>query len=316
MISVLLILLKILGIILLSLIGIVIAVLLLVLFIPVRYRFKGYYKDEFVCHGRVTWLLHMISVSVNYEKELSTSIRIFGIPLNYFHKKKDRDEDKPDASVLSKDTENTVQMDSEVSSSHTQLPDKSNELKEQQIESQTATEEVIDKTEVNNDEEPKISLFDKIRDAIRNFVFKIRELIEKIRSFIQNIGNKKDTIQHYIEIIRREEVKKAFSQCKKRIFKLIKHILPKKMKVLAHFGFEDPSTTGYILAIYGMLPASVGKKIVLHPDFEHSVIECDFMLKGSVNAWSMFHQLLCILTDKNCRALYHIVKKEILDERK
>ena len=88
------------------------------------------------------------------------------------------------------------------------------------------------------------------------------------------------------------------------------------MKVSVHFGFEDPSTTGYILAIYGMLPKSVGKKIKLHPDFEHSLMECDFMLKGSVNAWSMLHQLLCIIADKNCRALYHIVKKEILDERK
>ena len=68
MISVLQILLKILGIILLSLIGILIVLLLVVLFIPVRYRFKGYYKDEFVCHGKITWLLHLVSISIDFEK--------------------------------------------------------------------------------------------------------------------------------------------------------------------------------------------------------------------------------------------------------
>ena len=156
----------------------------------------------------------------------------------------------------------------------------------------------------------------KSKHTIQNFIQKIQGFFDKIHSFIRNIQAKKDIAKHYIEILRQEEVKKSFSLCKKRIFKLIKHILPKKMKVSAHYGFDDPSTTGYVLAVYGMLPAAIGKKFKLHPDFEHSIIECDFMLKGSVNAWSMLHQLLCILADKNCRALYHIVKKEILDERK
>lgn len=88
MISFLLILLKILGIILLSLIGIVVVLVLLVLFVPVRYKFKGYYKEEFVCHGKVTWLLHLLAISVDYEKELITSIRILGIPLSVFTKRR------------------------------------------------------------------------------------------------------------------------------------------------------------------------------------------------------------------------------------
>jgi len=315
MISVLLILLKILGIILLSLIGIIIVLLLLVLFVPIRYRFKGYYKDEFVCHGKVTWLLHLVSISINFEKELITSIKIFGIPLSVFQKKKKAAEGKTDSNVLPSTAQNTSQGNEDTAISDTQLPDTSQEILIEQKNEQNAAEETTEDSG-NNDKQKKLSLLDKIKYSIRKFVQKIREFYKKFLSFIQNIKTKKNTVQHYVEVIRREEVKKAFSLCKKRIFKLIKHILPKKMKVSANFGFEDPSTTGYILAIYGMLPESIGKKIILHPDFERSIIECDFIVKGAVNAWSMLYQLLCILADKNCRALYHIVKKEILDERK
>ena len=162
----------------------------------------------------------------------------------------------------------------------------------------------------------KLSWFEKIKQKILAFIQKLHDIFDKIRSVIQNIRQKKETIEHYIEIIKRDEVKQAFYVCKRRIWLLIKHILPKKMKVNAAYGFDDPSTTGYVLAIYGMLPSAIGKKIILHPDFENSLFTCDFYIKGSVNVWSMLHQLLCILTDKNCRALYHIVKKEILNERK
>ena len=90
MISVLLTLLKIIGIVLLSLLGLFLVLLLIVLFVPVRYRIKGYYKDEFVCHGKITWLLHLVSVSIDYDKEAATAIRIFGIDISSFLNKKEK----------------------------------------------------------------------------------------------------------------------------------------------------------------------------------------------------------------------------------
>ena len=89
MISVLLTLLKILGIAILVILGIVLVLLLIVLFVPVRYRIKGYYKEDFVCHLRATWLLHLVSVSVDFEKELITSIKILGMDISSFLNKKE-----------------------------------------------------------------------------------------------------------------------------------------------------------------------------------------------------------------------------------
>lgn len=318
MISVLLTLLKILGIILLSLIGLFIVLLLIVLFVPVRYRFKGYYKDEFVCHGKVTWLLHLVSVSIDYEKELITKIKILGISLEAFKRKQKavkQDEKELPADTNAK-TDNNTKADS-VTKTTDSAPKSVSKSEAELIESSSIETSIEDtQPEDNKEASTKLSWFQKIKCTILNVLHKIRDIINKIRNIISNIRQKKETIQQYIEIIKREEVKQAFSVCKRRIWLLIKHILPKKMNVTIDFGFDDPSTTGYILAVYGMLPAAFGKKIILHPDFENSLFTCDFSLKGAVNAWSILHQLLCILTDRNCRALYHIVKKEILNERK
>jgi len=317
MVAVLQILLKILGIILLSLIGLLIVLLLIVLFVPVRYRLKGYYKDEFVCHGKVTWLLHLVSVSVDYEKELVTKIRILGIPLEVFKKKSSNREkaiSEPEEKKLPDKTGNTVISEaasvSETNSDANATNDKMDNF------NAAIADEKNTSAEENIESDEKLSWFQKIKQKILSFIQKLHDIFDKVRSVIQNIRQKKETIEHYIEIIKRDEVKQAFSVCKRRIWLLIKHILPKKMKVNAVYGFDDPSTTGYVLAVYGMLPSAIGKKIILHPDFENSLFTCDFYMKGSVNAWSLLHQLLCILTDKNCRALYHIVKKEILNERK
>lgn len=317
MVAVLQILLKILGIILLSLIGLLIVLLLIVLFVPVRYRLKGYCKDEFVCHGKVTWLLHLVSVSIDYEKELVTKIRILGIPLEVFKKKSSNREkavSEPEEKKLPDKTGNTV-ISEAASVSETNSDANADNDKRDNFNAAIADEKNTS-TEENIESDEKLSWFEKIKQQILTFIQKLHDIFDKVRNIIQNIRQKKETIEHYIEIIKRDEVKQAFSVCKRRIWLLIKHILPKKMKVNAVYGFDDPSTTGYVLAVYGMLPSAIGKNIILYPDFENSLFTCDFYMKGSVKAWSLLHQLLCILTDKNCRALYHIVKKEILNERK
>ena len=97
---------------------------------------------------------------------------------------------------------------------------------------------------------------------------------------------------------------------------MLKHIFPNKVRANVTYGMSDPADTGYILAVYGMLPAFVGKSIHLHPDFDKQILKGDFFIKGAIRAWTLLYQVLCVLFDKNCRKLYHIVKKEIANERK
>ena len=84
MLSVLLGILKVIGLILLWILIIVFALLLIILLVPIRYRVDGVLQSE----GRkdaavkVTWLLHAVSFTLFIkDKGVSTLIRIFGIPL-------------------------------------------------------------------------------------------------------------------------------------------------------------------------------------------------------------------------------------------
>ena len=83
MVSILLTVLKIIGIVVLVILALILFVLLLVMFVPVRYRANGSYQDgTFMTRLRVSWLLHMVSVKGDFQngQELHIVLKILGIP--------------------------------------------------------------------------------------------------------------------------------------------------------------------------------------------------------------------------------------------
>ena len=314
MISVLLTLLKIIGIVLLSLLGILFVLLLIVLFVPVRYRIKGYYKDEFICHGKITWLLHLLSVSIDFDKELVTSIRVFGIDISSFLDKKKNAINAPQNKVP--DSATKEQSHAIESTAAPESLDKDSDKQPNEENADSPKDDISSEFVQETGAKEKQSLFQRINNFFLNIKNKLLSVYHKVIDIIQNIKTKKETVSRYLQILQKEEVKNTFSLCKKRFFKMLKHLLPKKMKIHAHIGMEDPSTTGYILAIYSVLPDKLRKQIVLKADFDEVIMEADYNIKGSCNAFNLLFQLLCILTNKNCWTFYKLVKKEISNERK
>ena len=68
MLSVILTILKVIGIILLIILGIIIILLCIILFVPVRYKASGTFDNDIHANARVTWLLHLVNVSVVYDR--------------------------------------------------------------------------------------------------------------------------------------------------------------------------------------------------------------------------------------------------------
>lgn len=61
---------------------VVLALLLLVLFVPVRYEIIGEKEEELTGRIRVHWLFHIVSFQTSYENvELKQVLRIFGVPV-------------------------------------------------------------------------------------------------------------------------------------------------------------------------------------------------------------------------------------------
>lgn len=119
--AVILLILKIIGITLLSILGLLIVLILVVLFVPVRYKIKA--KREGTedakpveAMAKVTWLLHIVSVSAVYPAEEILKVRLFGIKLKMKGGKKeaeaktDRPAEVGTKPVESADNTETVNM--------------------------------------------------------------------------------------------------------------------------------------------------------------------------------------------------------------
>ena len=77
------------GIILLCILGLMLLLCLAVLLIPIRYQLSAVWQEEHRVKGSVSWLLHLIHLSFDTDRNQRVCIRIFGIPVNgRFHTKK------------------------------------------------------------------------------------------------------------------------------------------------------------------------------------------------------------------------------------
>ena len=231
MVHVLLLILKIIGILLLVLLGLVLAVLLCVLFVPVRYRIQGSRHGKLQASGQVSWLLHAVSFRARYQKEeLDLRLKLFGItlwPRKKKEKKKERKEpEKEDGRevLLSEPVPAPDIVDS------FELPPS-----DQQVSS-----------------EPAPGFFHRIFIRIRRFLTGFLEKVQKIKFSILGICDKlrdiKNTAGSLLSWFQDESNQKNIrflADCLKQVFK---HIFPKKGTLRLVFGFEDPSSTGQVLA--------------------------------------------------------------------
>ena len=298
MLSVLFIILKIIGIVLLAIVLLLLLLFFCILFVPARYRITGSYEETFVCKAKITWLLHFIVVKINVEKETVTSIRILGIPLSVFLRKK-----KEPAVEKQKTNKPAV----EKQKTNKPVVEKQNINKPQHDANGDKETDTSCKSE-------KITFFKKIKLKIQKIIDLFNSIINQIKLFFTDIKEKKDRIKRYLSILKSDAAKASFLLCKKKLFKMLKHFIPRKMHVNITYGLSDPADTGYILALYSMLPEAFGKKVVLYPDFNQSVFKCDFRMKGLIRMWTLLHQILSVIVDKNCKNFYKTLKKEIANE--
>jgi hypothetical protein len=83
MLAIFLTVLKIIGIMLLCVIGFILLLLLIILFVPVRYSAKGSYKEKKPqIRLRVSYLLYLFCLIVSYNEKLDYYIRLFGIKID------------------------------------------------------------------------------------------------------------------------------------------------------------------------------------------------------------------------------------------
>lgn len=293
MISIFLTILKITGIVLLSLLLLLVTVLLLILFVPVRYRVSGFRKqgDEVPVNValKVTWFLHIVNVAFRYPEEAFIKVRLFCFTIfstdkEQTGKKKKEQKDLSEEAIDKEEKPKTVTAGEETDHLEEELKEK---------------EEAFEK-----EDDPKISNFiKKLFSILKNIKYTICQIYGKIKHIIKNI-------RYYIRILKSDTFKRAWSFCSREVFILLKSILPRKFSADFVVGTGDPASTAQILSIQGILYPLVGEHINITPDFEHSIVEGNFFVKGKITVWRILLTAVRVYFNRDLRRVIRLFKKE------
>ena len=304
MMAILLTILKIIGIVLLCIFLLLVTLLILILFVPVRYQIRGYRKEEDEVPVRaavkVSWLLHMINVAFRYPEEAYIKVRIFCFTV--FSTSKEQE-------TFSGEKEASGQKTNQTKKEMKQTEEKTAE--EKMTEEKTTNEHDIPEKELDEEaqipemeEQIKISGFlKKLFEILKNIKYTIRQIYDKIRHIIKNI-------RYYIRILKSDTFRRAWSLCSCEALGLLRDILPRKLTADFIVGTGDPAGTAQILSIEGVLYPLVGDHISITPDFEHSIIEGNFFVKGRITVWRLLLTAIKVYFNRDLRRVIRLFKKE------
>lgn len=294
MLHVLLLILKITGIVIACILGLVILVVTAVLFVPVRYKVNADYHDRFKAQAKVSWL-GILRLMISYDEELDIKAKAFFITVynnndenskvSEQKKAKKKKEKKPEENIFSASDKDAEKLTEKEEKPQIKMAEAVNETKED-------VQNV--KEAVSEDESGNIqnrSFFNKVKDKCFVIYTKIKEIIKLIRDTVKKISGAADRLKEKVskakEFVTDEDNKALFHFLVEQLKALIKVIRPKKYRINARIGFEDPATMGKVLAYVSILYGMSGVDFSLEPVFGENVKEGSIFLKGNICIFSV-----------------------------
>ena len=327
MLQILFLIIKIIGIILAALLGLALLILLLVLFVPVRYRAYGIRSSrECRAEGRVSWLLRLLSISFSFQDgELEIRVKLLGFTILDPLK-----EEEAFREPVQRKTEQSAGKEEETAgedSEREEVPAEENageadasgsfeasQADEAETSAQPASERDAEAAAELENEASEGRFFGLLRDLRRFF----RAVIRFFRKIPRKLKNLKCTFQRFCDKIKRmvkryremkafaldERTKAAVSLVWKQAGILLGQALPRKIRGRLHFGTEDPALTGQILGAIGIFYPLFMDNVKVEPDFEKPALEGELSLKGRLRIVTVLRIAWRLYRDKNVRYVY------------
>ncbi|MGN0318850.1 MAG: DUF2953 domain-containing protein [Lachnospira sp.] len=317
MISILLLILKIIGIIIVSVLGLALFLVLIVLFVPIRYNVFASYYDKIYARVDVSWLLRILRFKLVYDSELSMKAKVL-----FFTLYDNNAEEKPPKSAKQgkkQKTKKHEKTDGDSSSQNVDLNETGAETEDADLNNSgvnsdvnvdagvnidenvdfcdnaddNAVDDAVDDADDNtgnaNEPDKKQSVFKRVYNKLRNIFETIKEKISEIIRLVKGVLNKsqdaadklKDKVKSFSETINNEDNRKLLSFLIEQLKKLLKILKPGRCRIKGRIGFDDPATTGQLFMYVSVIQGLLGINIGLVPDFENEVKEGEIRIKGS-----------------------------------
>lgn len=321
MLSVIPVILKCVGILLLFLLALVLLLILLLLFVPVRYSGRGIYETSPEAQVRVSWLLKLVNVRLDYKNGIDAEARLGFLKL--WSMKTVPEENEEDAA-------GTEYSDEELM-----------EALEQEESSPAATEEFHAESAAEPREEPaavpqeepapaaqEVPAAEFHQEAVpeeetagaaprkmkKKYTGTPETIDEKFEKIMDKVYGVKDKIDEGIAFLNEESTRRLILLLKKKLFHLLKEICPRDYGGEVRFGFSDPFTTGQAASAAAVLYPVYQDRIHVEPRFDREEIFADLSLKGHVRLFPFAAAAAQIWFNRDFQTVFKRLKNRKKDD--
>ena len=296
--------LKIIGILLLVLLGLLFLATLLVLVVPLRYKIWMEYRESLKARISVSWLLKMAELKAVYDGELDVDVRAL-----WFHLLRDGGKEEPAETEEKKQPQEPSGQ--RMTQSETQPETQPEMQPETQLETQSETrsemhslKQSVEEREFDQDGNRQSAKKGSDRPCTGNrwkqisaagLHFKSR-ICRKWNGFYRKMIS-------YRNFLTNERNQRVFFMILGQSKRLVHHILPKKVLLQADIGFDDPATTGNVLAVASILYAFYGDRIQVTPYFDQEILEGEVEASGRVRLGTLLYLAAKVWFHKDFRML-------------
>ena len=339
--SVLLTILKVIGIILLCVLGLVLLAVLLVLFCPISYRLSAVHNEqETVANVKVGFLI--IKALANFTKGEGLNYCVKALFFKVFPRGSSKEEDDgvdllEDYLEEHDDDDITIDITNESEDSDEDLglpePDfeseESNESQEDEsleddnilidqfLEEEDSVsespEEEIDGLEASEESAEKISFKQKVSDGIDKAADKVDEVLDKADQKVDEVDKKYNDIMvkvdHVLQFLDRDYVERTIKRVLNIVKRLFGTIKPKKSKGYLHMGLKSSADTGMMLGKIAAFYPMYGRWLTIEPDFYNKVIEGEIDIKGRIYLFRVVGPVLRMALTRDFWRTYKLAKK-------
>lgn len=323
MLHIILLILKIIGIIIAVILGLAVALLLIVLFVPVRYVIDaGCHDKKLKAHVKVTWIMHIFRGVISYDEELVYSIKALWFNIyssDVESKKEKRPKKNTENNTKEKNTKNKHidaiedKADNAVSKDKQDGVEKAGLEEADCIQKKLSLEKSYDEVK-ESDEKSTIEENGKLHtlvNKIKNVYYKIKAFIRRAIDTVKAALNKSqaaaDTIKHKYTDIRNKVTDPENIELVRFLWTQIKAVMniikPAKYNINIRYGFEDSATTGWVAVRLAVLYGLMGMDVSIIPDFDNSIFEGDIYMKGRFNLYSFLIIGVRLYRNKSFRKL-------------
>lgn len=292
--SVILSILKVLGILLLLLLGILLLLMVLILVCPIRYRIEGAKvpsakEQTLTLKASAKWLLGILGIKYDYPEPGAVKIRFLCFT---FYDSLKPSKNKKNRKVSSPKTDTSISSTDHSPTSATEVQASDNEAT---TETATVTTATANGPKAVQAEEKEAAGKQQRKNDNPGLKEKLMHFYQEY-CFYKKFWNARET---------QELLAKVLNRCKR----IMRSVLPSKLDAKLLIGTGEPDTTGYVMAVYGIFFSVLGNRVEITPDFEQQIFEGYFKVQGRICIFTLLRHVLSILLDRNLRIVYNRFKR-------